>query len=642
MKNGKLIKIVAPFAFTILLVTACGKPAESAPAVEPSITTSAVSDIAYGSAMGGGNVMGDGGATIISRGICYGTAENPDISGMKIPAQGTTGSFNSLLSSLSDNTTYYVRAFATNTVGTGYGSQVSFTTCRIYYIDGSGADSAGRDGSSGQEWASLSYASGRVAIAGSLIHVNAGTYTETAKSALKEGVSIEGEGDTSIILSHVPTTGTFETIILTSPSEGTNGNQSISNLVFDGDNRTAYAAIRVYCRSNVSVHDCKFLNFERMGVQFNGSFSGVLPTAWSTGNRFFNNTMSNCSAYYGGIHQGCLEASGQDGMLIYGNTIHYGERPVGENGFGIKCVNGFIRNVKIFGNELYGEQTGTVSYCFSVELWSCRGGVEVHDNTMTGTIDIAGISSTKEASDPYSVYVHHNVIGWASLGTNEYTRGIEIECGGAGVADVIVEKNHVKNMANGVFFASSFSGAEFRDIGIRYNIFENIGEITGGSNSKGWGIRWSMGYNDLVIRNIAIWNNVFTAHTGGMTSMWGIGLPNCGSATNISVRNNIVTDFGYAPVYGSGTGTETVDILSIENNIFYGNGNSNSPRYSGILPTNNITQNNRTDNPAFVSGADFHLQSGSPAINAGITVGLTTDYDGITVGNPPDIGAFEY
>lgn len=46
--------------------------------------------------------------------------------------------------------------------------------------------------------------------------------------------------------------------------------------------------------------------------------------------------------------------------------------------------------------------------------------------------------------------------------------------------------------------------------------------------------------------------------------------------------------------------------------------------------------------PLFVSASDFHLQAGSPCINAGVSVALTADYAGVAVGNPPEIGAYEY
>ena len=68
----------------------------------------------------------------------------------------------------------------------------------------------------------------------------------------------------------------------------------------------------------------------------------------------------------------------------------------------------------------------------------------------------------------------------------------------------------------------------------------------------------------------------------------------------------------------------------------------NTPTTPHGAPTNYTFSDNITTDPAFVSTTDFHLQAGSPCINAGIDVGLTTDYDGQAVSDPPEIGAYEY
>ena len=77
----------------------------------------------------GGNVTATGGSPIIERGVCYGTTFNPTITGNKVvdPAPGV-GVFTSNLTGLSGGTLHYVRAYATNSIGTTYGTQISFTT----------------------------------------------------------------------------------------------------------------------------------------------------------------------------------------------------------------------------------------------------------------------------------------------------------------------------------------------------------------------------------------------------------------------------------------------------------------------------------------------------------------------------------
>ncbi len=96
----------------------------------PVVTTTAASSITATTAVSGGNVSSDGGAAVTARGVVWSTSQNPTItSNLGMTNNGTgTGSFVSNLSNLTANTTYYVRAYATNSSGTGYGSQLSFTT----------------------------------------------------------------------------------------------------------------------------------------------------------------------------------------------------------------------------------------------------------------------------------------------------------------------------------------------------------------------------------------------------------------------------------------------------------------------------------------------------------------------------------
>jgi len=97
----------------------------------PSVTTTAVSSINNTSASSGGAVTYDGYAYVTAWGICWSTSANPTLANSFLQNNENPGSFSSALSGLTQNTTYYVRAYATNSAGTAYGNEVSFTTANI-------------------------------------------------------------------------------------------------------------------------------------------------------------------------------------------------------------------------------------------------------------------------------------------------------------------------------------------------------------------------------------------------------------------------------------------------------------------------------------------------------------------------------
>ena len=101
----------------------------------PVVTTTPITDITETTASSGGNVTSAGGSAIIARGLCWSLTPNPTTVDNVLSATGTTGVFTSLLTNLSANTTYYVRAFATNSGGIGYGAEISFTTNGAVNID---------------------------------------------------------------------------------------------------------------------------------------------------------------------------------------------------------------------------------------------------------------------------------------------------------------------------------------------------------------------------------------------------------------------------------------------------------------------------------------------------------------------------
>jgi len=98
----------------------------------PIISTNSISNLTSNSVYSGGNISSDGGAQVLSRGVVWSTEPYPTISLNTKTTDGVgTGMFTSSITELDPSITYYLRAYASNSVGTAYGNQLSFTTTPI-------------------------------------------------------------------------------------------------------------------------------------------------------------------------------------------------------------------------------------------------------------------------------------------------------------------------------------------------------------------------------------------------------------------------------------------------------------------------------------------------------------------------------
>lgn len=149
------------------------------PVVVPTVTTTAITTITQTAATGGGNVTSAGGGTVTERGVCWSTSSNPTTANSKQASGSGTGVFTSAITGLTQGTVYYVRAYAINSAGTSYGSNVSFTTVAYipvspYYVSTSGNDATG-DGTISKPWFTLNKAWTYVK-AGETVYMRGGTY----------------------------------------------------------------------------------------------------------------------------------------------------------------------------------------------------------------------------------------------------------------------------------------------------------------------------------------------------------------------------------------------------------------------------------------------------------------------------------
>jgi hypothetical protein len=96
--------------------------------VQPTVLTTSITNVTSTTASGGGDVNSDGAMPVTARGICWSMSSNPTTIDSHTTDGSGTGTFTSSLTGLVPGTLYYARAYATNSVGTAYGNEISFTT----------------------------------------------------------------------------------------------------------------------------------------------------------------------------------------------------------------------------------------------------------------------------------------------------------------------------------------------------------------------------------------------------------------------------------------------------------------------------------------------------------------------------------
>jgi uncharacterized protein (TIGR02145 family) len=124
-------KLLVTIILSFVLMQSCTKSDTDSPINTDvlTLTTTLPSSIATSTASCGGTVITDGGSTVTARGVVWSTMPNPTIALATKTTDGTgTGVFTSMLLSLNPSTTYYVKAYATNSAGTSYGNELSFAT----------------------------------------------------------------------------------------------------------------------------------------------------------------------------------------------------------------------------------------------------------------------------------------------------------------------------------------------------------------------------------------------------------------------------------------------------------------------------------------------------------------------------------
>ncbi len=266
----------------------------------PAVSTSETVSIYSYKATGAGNVTDDGNAPVI-RGVCINTTGNPNATDRIVLAGNSAGAFNCIIGNLHSSTKYYVRAFVTNSAGTVYGEELSFTTLASTskYASPYGSDVSG-DGSALAPYYSLQKAVDNVA-PGDTIYMKGGTYTYTLRVNINKSGTTDGGGILVTTLNGERALLDFSSMVLADSNQGIRLSGSYwhfygldvkgagdNGMLIERNKPTGgtYTDVkdRVDEAHNNTIENCTFLENRDTGLQLK--------------NLAENNRVINCDSYY--------------------------------------------------------------------------------------------------------------------------------------------------------------------------------------------------------------------------------------------------------------------------------------------------------------------------------------------------------
>ena len=384
-------------------------------ATAPTVTTTAASSITSTTASSGGNVTSGGSSSVTARGVCWCTSPNPTISSNHTENGTGTGSFTSSITGLSPSTTYHVRAYATNTAGTDYGSDKTFTTsgplsAGTYYVDiQNGSDS--NDGSQANPWKTLHHAISQINAGGTgtyVLHLALGTYSVAQGEAnaqmilSQSNVTIKGEGGSAPIINGTNASS------WTKGLEITGSNVTMVNLYVTGFSDTDEEGIRISGGTGNEIRYCK-VYANNWGIRVNEAT---------------NATIKNCDIYSNTTHG--IDIVQSTGTAVVYSKIHgnpqYGIRAesspeisrneIYDNQYGIfvDAVNGSTISPTIKNNVIYEVVSNAMSYgIFTRSNNESQVNPKIYHNTIDGG-KFDGVKMEKDGTSSSAPIVKYNII----------------------------------------------------------------------------------------------------------------------------------------------------------------------------------------------------------------------------------------
>ncbi len=201
-------------------------------AVAPTVTTATQSAVTHNSATLGGNVTADGGASVTERGIVWGLALNPTTADTKVANGSGTGAFSATVNGLPPNTLVHVRAYATNSVNTSYGTDISFNTL----VAPVAVSSLNRVNTTPTNASTVNWT---LTFASAVTGVTASNFSLTDPAATGSSVGTPTTGNAGLTWNIPVTTGTTDGLLTLNLANATGLSSAISNtLPFAGQSYT--------------------------------------------------------------------------------------------------------------------------------------------------------------------------------------------------------------------------------------------------------------------------------------------------------------------------------------------------------------------------------------------------------------------
>jgi hypothetical protein len=519
----------------------------------------------------------------------------------------------------------------------------------VLYVDLGGVNGIAHTGTASDPFRTLEYAITRVQ-AGQTIQLNAGIHYIAVTPMLPQYVNLRGVGSDKTFLMPVLTIADTAFHLIDAGDSGVDpvnnpGFNEISGICFDGNNEAVGYGYYSRRRNNTNIHHCIFTNFYFSGIDMR---NGTIPIAvHAVGCQVHDNQFINCAGWTGVSTTGALQQEGYDNIEIYNNYFYVPGELATRNGTPIKGWNGSHIAPKIHHNVILKEVVDNdtdVGFC--IELGQVYGGCEIHDNIISGDIDLV---NCELGTYSYGAKIYNNVASLPRLYT--YTSDtmvfpfLSLERSSCGI---YVYHNTVINYGRSIVISTLAVASNVNNVNIFYNKFINIGTVNNINNCRA--LTFSSDNNGHTHRNVRIFNNLFIGKVAGATdcAVW---LPENSAATrHIYIKNNIIMNMNDAPIWGrgGGAGYSAPMELEIDNNLIHTCGNANNPLFDfGYVPdAGTYTFNNNVQgvDPLFVDTTvlNYHLQAASPARDLGIVnYAVFEDFDNIPIKNQPNIGVYE-